>query len=339
MILRGVSIQKGTTPPKMSDDTMARFPVVPRTRVYEFHDPKKNPFDKWLQVDASYAPQIKKRLQYLENYRDMVIDRYADTPTTRAAETELRDAVVAHLTETYPQYFEKNDNSVHATPSGVTVNLDEADPLAAVAVLAAEDLLLMGPAEKNDKGTQIYRLDSGILAFPNGWSLRSFYKGDDEEERAISVNAARLGKSPAEIHRDVVPHYDAYFVDKVDQGFARLPAGHFMWRRNWGMQLNTKLFRHADMPDPDMDEFFNADGFYERGIIRSEHETFTKLRQSGAVVFGIKTYVWNLRDMLADDAARAALIEGYDNLTPEMVAYRSESMPILGDILKRYRIS
>lgn len=306
--------------------------------------------NSWLELDATYPDQIRQRFEILSRIPNWVIARH-DEPEVRAAEFELRDKVVSWLTTQHPQAFVREGDVVASKLTGMAVNVGPqgADPLAAVALLASEDMLLLVPEKDRITEELTYRLKSGVLLFPNGWSLRSHFNKREPshfrrnahnawtEARLESLAAARLGKSPAEIHAGRVSQYEKHYSGKVERMMAAMPADRVTWRRNWGPHFGSAMFRHPDH------EFENHPAspanLLRFGTIRSEHETFVKLPQSGAIVFGIKTYQWPVRAMFDDPLVFNALATAYDNLTPEMREYRAQSLPVLGELIEAKRKS
>lgn len=326
-------------------DDMERYTVVPRTVMINQWPDDLN----WILVDATYPRQIERRLELLGAHRAMVVDRLPGDDVA-AAEIELRDTVVDYLLTTYPQYFQREDNLVLSPLTGLAVDIgpDGADPMVALAVLASEDMLLLLPENHGDDEASHYVLKSGALLFPNDWSLRSHFKRAEPDRGDIkayeawtlagqkSRKAARLGKSPYEIHDGHVSHYMQHFAARVDLFFSKMEPGMRTWRRNWGMRLTDELFLHSDMPPAELPAL-SADNWATHGYLRSEHETFTKLPRSGAVVFTIKTYLWKMSDLVRSRKALDALFAANENLAPSMFEYRADSLPSFRDFLLRHR--
>ena len=343
IIVPGVEFEPKAVVPELvaalRDDHISRFKVVEKTLMLR----PLPPHEDWLVVDSTYPGQMQKRvelLQHFQNDRDWIIARES-SQKVRRAENELRERVVNYLTEIYPLYFERKGDMVSSPLTGITVDVSKkTDPRVVIMMLASEDMVLMCPAEKNAEGTRIHRLQSGVLAFPNGWSLRSkFVRPDnralwDEAERESLMNA-RLGKSTAEIHKNMVAHYDTYFAQAIDKAFAKMPVEIIKSRRNKGQTLMNELFLHADhVVAPKLPE--KAEDWVE-GNIRSEQETFVKLRKSKAIVFTIKTYLWPLADILKNEEAKQALFAGIKYMEanePLMVDYRRKTFPTLVQYLR-----
>jgi hypothetical protein len=326
-------------------DDMERYAAVPSTVMSNQWQDDLN----WLIVDRSYPAQIGRREELLLNKRSMVIDRLPGEDV-RAAELELRDTVADFILKTYPDYFKRDGNLVLSPLTGLAIDVgqDGADPLAAIALLASEDMLLLLPEKPGPDAEIVYRLKAGALLFPNGWALRSHFNQPEpelsqcaalEEWRAAkqkSLNAARLGKTPGEIHDGHVAHYMRHFASRVDMFFARMKPGQLTWRRNWAPRMSSQLFLHSDAPSVEALDL-TPENWAEHGYLRSEHETFTKLSGTGTLVFGIKTYLWKLSELVKNPVALKALLTANDNLAPQMFEYRAASLPTFRQFLERHR--
>jgi dimethylamine monooxygenase subunit A len=328
-------------------DDMERYTVVPKTvMINQWPDDLH-----WILVDATYPAQISRRLTLLTTHRGMVIDRLPGMEVT-AAEHELRDMVTDYLLSAFPQYFQREHDLIFSPLTGLAIDIgpDGADPLVAIALLASEDMLLLLPEPRGDTEQAHYVLKSGALLFPNDWSLSSHFSQPEPGSRypaareqwlaakRKSLKAARLGKSPYEIHEGHVSHYIETFAARVDLFFSRMEPGMRTWRRNWGMRLSDELFLHSDnlpenLPEP------TPDNWEQYGYLRSEHETFTKLPGSKAVVFTIKTFMWKLSELVKNPIALNALLEADANLAPLMFEYRADNFPTFRKFLQRHAMT
>lgn len=316
----------------LPDDHMVRFAPLPTFMSRPF-----GTGDKWLSLNSTYSSDMCERFNLISQKPDWVIDRLPGAEV-QDAEIELRDSVAGYMLSTYPEAFRRRGNVIESFASGVKVNLDEADPMAACAALASEDLVLLLPGEVSLDGKSIYRVKSGALLFPNGWSLSSQFSQKEppvrhvhkhaewEEARKQSLKDARLGASMSEIHEGGEVHqYLNHYAPRVEHFFNAMKPGSFYWRRNWSPHTNNRLHNHSDMPDdyPDMTARF----WRERGYLRVEQQTLNKLPVSGAIVFGIKTYHWPVRDIFNNPQAFEALVAANASLSPEMLKYRDHSLP------------
>jgi hypothetical protein len=339
------SIMDGALAKTLRADDMERFRAVPKTvMINQWQDDLE-----WIIVDRTYPAQMRRRHELLVSRREMVIDRLSGEKV-HAAEMELRDMVVDYVLQTYPQYFRRENNLILSPLPGLAIDVghDGADPLVATALLASEDMLLLLPEARGPDGETTYVLKAGALLFPNDWSLRSHFNQPEPAEQNAnameewqaakrkSLKAARLGKSPSEIHDGHVAHYMQHFASRVDLFFARMEPGMRTWRRNWGPRMTEELFLHSDAKPTGLPAY-TADNWAEHGYLRSEHETFIKLPKSGAIVFSIKTYLWKLSELVNCPAALNALLIADDNLTPTMFDYRADVLPTFREFLQRYQ--
>jgi hypothetical protein len=319
----------------LAKDHMIRYKAVPKTRIATVLPEGQ----KWLIIGQDYPAQMKERLQLLKQRAGYFIDRLPG-PEVAAAEIELRDAVVEYLVTNYRDYFYRNGRSVSCRLSGITIRLDEADPLVAIGLLAAEDMCLLMPSDTPDiTGEKNYRLSSGVLIQPSSWSLTSKFNETappDEALRQESLDAARLGKTSYEIHTGAVSHYAKYFAEKVERFYRNMNPGVHFWRRNWGPYRTGQFSLHFDLPRPERD-LQTPEDWRRHGYIRSEHEGFMKLPASQGVVFSIRTFLWKLSDIEKNPEALDALITAYDNLSPEMAEYRGDRLPSFGKYLDTVR--
>jgi hypothetical protein len=180
---------------------------------------------------------------------------------------------------------------------------DEADgdgnlhPIDAAARQVAEDLCLL---QQHDSTS--WRLTAGSVCFPSHWRLRD-----------------KLGLPLAAVHHPV-PDYAAELADKVDRFLDRLRAGRGVWRRNWTVHTEPDLFAPdiPPPPDPPIDAATAGDHLW----LRSERQTLTRLTDTGAIVFTIRTQQVPLKALEQHPTIRARLAEAVAAWPPHQVAYR-----------------
>ncbi len=178
---------------------------------------------------------------------------YRAAPASLPAQQELLKTVLAALDAGY-----KHRSGVVTRPDGVGVPL-AGSPIIAAARLVQEDLLLLDMA-----GEPV--LNAAVLCFPASWTL-------DEK-----FGAGLMG-----IH-GYVDEYDGDMAKRVERMFAAIRPDQPLWRANFLRYKSPELFqpRRAGESKP-----FSGQG----GYVRVERQTLRKLPDTGAVVFGIHTYV------------------------------------------------
>ncbi len=190
-------------------------------------------------------------------YRDQLISTRRDSVFRAKADSlpmqkELLETVIAALDSGYQK------GGVITRPDGVCIALD-GPPLLTAARLVQEDLLLMDMAAEP-------RLTAAVLCFPASWTL-------DE----------KFGAGLMDIH-GYVDEYTEEMAARVRRMFEAIRPDQPLWRANFLRYANPDLHQPrrvgADKPAP-----------VSGGYVRVERQTLRKLPRTGAVVFGIHTYV------------------------------------------------
>jgi hypothetical protein len=162
--------------------------------------------------------------------------------------------------------------------------------LTAVGRAVAEDLCILTPAEG------AYRLTAGILCFPNRWRLTE-----------------KIGGNVLAVHGPV-PDYSGQLSQAVDRFLARLKPERAYLRRNWGLSTSPELY--LPIPTPAVDPRSDAPMYFRR-----EDQSFLKLPETGAVIFGIRTTITPWQETPED--LRAQILETIDGLTAPWLDYKS----------------
>lgn len=214
----------------------------------------------WIEIDAAYRPQMAYRDQLIAERPDEVALALpeADEPVA-----ELTEMVVAHLAALPGGGFLPLTGSLRR-PDGVTV-IATGRP-GALGRFAQEDWLIL----QRSSDAAEYMLTAGNLCFPSHWRLED-----------------KLGKPLTPIH-DPVPGYGEDLARRVNRVFDALHADRPLQRLNWSVVeegelrlAGSRAERGRAGPGAPDEAFF----------LRVERQTLRRLPRSGAVVFGVKTYV------------------------------------------------
>ncbi|MEM9838065.1 MAG: DUF3445 domain-containing protein [Pseudomonadota bacterium] len=250
----------------------AELPFIPWTDPFLNRLPGLRPIDPvdWLVTDDAFAAQMAYRDALFSDARDTV---YKITDAGEAAARELMDLVVETVAsrEGYRQ-----DGDVVVRPDGVKVSMQSDAPLVVAARLVQEDVLILV-----DQGAE-HQLVGGVLCFPAFWSL-----------------AQKVGRSVFDTHQPV-DEYDNRMGDKVERVLRTLKVERPVMRANYLVYTNPDLHQPAEE---------GATRVVEPGrlrYIRVERQTLRRLPRTGAVVFGIHTYVVRASDL--DPHAYEALV-------------------------------
>lgn len=208
----------------------------------------------WIVTDAAFDRQMA--------YRDWLIaqrraDVLAETAAAAEAAGELLETLLAALADV-PDY--RIGQGAAVRPDGVTVPLERDDPMATVGRLAQEDFCLLLP----QSGEHV--LAAAVLCFPASWTL-----------------AEKIGRPMMRIHRPV-PDYDGDVGGRVQRMFDRMRPDAAMFR------ANALVYDDPDLHQPRGEA---APKVLQRAKrwVRVERQTLRKLPETGAIAFGIHTYL------------------------------------------------
>ena len=262
----------------------------------------------WFRIDGDYQGLIAQKKVLLQNYRDAVS---ATLPEGEAGAKELLETMADYLPRTFPDQFEKQGRILTNNLTGDVFDLDhlQDDPIRVAAQLVQEDLVLIHPDEEGH-----YRVTSGAVCFPSNWNLRE-----------------KLGKTIHETHDPVSTLNDSIGA-MVDRFLGRMNPDRRFWRINFLTVQNPALTQVPEHPDLGTDGFrYKRIGnrMVEDMLLRSEREVFTKLPNSGDILFSLKTYITPFKDLPPAMAGHvrdlienlpAGFVKGYKGWTPRQKA-------------------
>lgn len=206
----------------------------------------------------------------------------------REAAAELLDAVEAHLARHHPDHLAARAAEL---PAGLT-------PLDRAGRLVPEDWCLLDPPV----------LVGATLCFPNRWVL-----------------AEKLGRPLSEIHGPV-PGFAERIGRATDLAVARVEPGQPVTRWNWSIHDDARLHQpgHHHVPTAGRDLAGSGADVGALVVLRLERQTLVRLPRTGAVVFGIRTIVRTLDEVLAADPTVAArLAIALETMPDDLRAYKS----------------
>lgn len=216
----------------------------------------------WLLVDDAYADQMTLRDRLLAERRGAVVAM--DAAALPAAQ-ELLAMVRGALGQKGATYYR---------PDGVTVPVNEANPMASLCRMVAEDLCLL------EKRGDEHVLTAAALCFPAGWRL-----------------SQKLGRPMVAIHRPVA-RYDPDVARRVQ----RLMDG---LRRGIGLMRGTAHWSGSPLHNP-LSEEEKATPPGDTPHIRVERQCLFHLPETGAVVFSIHTSLVTPEALTPEQAAALA---------------------------------
>jgi hypothetical protein len=247
--------------------------------------------------DDQYSDQMAQRRLLLETRRDDVL---AVTPGSGAMRAEALSVLVTHLCADRAAWFSQRDDILTNHLTGETWALDrlDCDPLVVAGRLVVEDICLLAPAP-------CPLLAAAVLCFPSRWRL-----------------ADKIGQPLGAIHAPV-PDYGQALGGPVDRFLGLLKPGRLVARMNWSIHDDAALFQpEANHPPGQAITSSNAGALL---TVRIERQTLSRLPQTGAIMFTIRTYQHRLSLVAAVPGAAASLRAALAGLPDSVAAYKGIS--------------
>ncbi|KAI9932123.1 hypothetical protein ASPWEDRAFT_171752 [Aspergillus wentii DTO 134E9] len=256
---------------------MAPYPAQPikgRERYRVMMDMRRLDVVNWLTLDKNYTDEHQIRSQLLEHEREKVLQCL---PQSYNACLEALEEVVDFLCQRYSNMFERkqygDETTIHNKVTGETFVFgggnNQMDPLEIAVRLTMEDLSILMKNEDEE-----YYLAASASLFPVGWTVDK-----------------RIGWTISQLH-EPVPLWHQQVANSVSKFLARLTPTSSMERSNYFIEVKRPnedlletLYRPTTLsegnPDPSPGEI----------LIRRERQTFRRLPRTGAIVFGVKTFL------------------------------------------------
>ena len=241
----------------------------------------------WIELDGHLGAYLAEKDRLYADLPDKV---FVAEPETRAAQQEVLDLLVAHLTERFPQTYRLEGGRclIAGTDRAIDIVNPGDNPLIAASKLVQEDLILMRQGEDG------WRLAAGSLCFPSSWKLTE-----------------KFGLPIHHIH-DPVPGFGpgTRMAELIARMFDKLAV--LVERFNWSIQANGDLYhplsdRQRIARSAETHSTFADADAAGRAFIRVERQTLRKLPVSGDILFTIRIYLDPLAVLARhEDRARLA---------------------------------
>jgi dimethylamine monooxygenase subunit A len=220
-------------------------------------------------------------------------------PMSIAAAEELCTTLETHLHTYEPAHLELANKRIDRYQSGIDVG-SNIEPIVRAGLLTQEDWCILVQQSPEEP----LLLTTGTLCFPNRWRLSD-----------------KIGLPMLGIHIPV-PQYGEEVGAPTNSLLSRLTPDRPVWRMNWGIADNPALHQPTGHFDPNAGSRVLDVGVDV--VLRIERQTLIRLPNTGAVVFGIRSIVRTLNEVLHSDptvATRMAL--AIETLPEDMRAYKS----------------
>ncbi len=245
---------------------MSTSPYIPFENGHPGFKIALKPLDpaRWIEPDEGLGDRLTEKAHLDETAADEV---FRASPEADAAQRETLRLLSRYLLEHHPSFYWKDGSVIHLPTAKRCIDLSSGEPpLKLAGQLVDDDLCLM---MRDEDGR--WRLMAASLHFPSHWSL-----------------GEKFGKSMAEIHTPVPA-----FVEEMDKRVARifdnLRREQPVWRLNWSLHDEPGLHLPGPTGGP---RFAGVEGasLLAKAFLRVERQTLTKLPETGAILFTIKTY-------------------------------------------------
>ncbi|THC98291.1 hypothetical protein EYZ11_002224 [Aspergillus tanneri] len=262
---------------------MAPYPAQPikgRERYRVMMDVRKLDVQNWLTIDKNYMDEHQIRGQLLQQEKNKVLQCL---PESYEACLEALEEVVDFLCQRFSNMFERkksgDESTVYNKMTGETFVFGgqnrDVDPLEIAVRLTMEDLsILMKNADDE------YYLAASASLFPVGWTVQE-----------------RIGWTISRLHNPV-PLWHQQVANSVSKFLTRLTPSSPMERSNYFVEVkrpDEDLFEILYRPTTLSEE--NQDPSPQDIVIRRERQTFRRLLRTGAIVFGVKTFLTTLEEL------------------------------------------
>ncbi len=174
--------------------------------------------------------------------------------------------------------------------------------------LTQEDWVVM----EWDEDLQAYKLTAGVVYFPMRWSLNG-----------------KWNKGMPGIHKPV-KGFMKHLLTNVQSLFKAMTPAAPIWRANWAvfndlddiMDLYTPT-GHTSRNLVNQTSVFKGEATGKELTFRAEYQTLTKLPESKAIIFSIRTYQRFLEDFKRVPVKDSkGLIKAIENLDPDFYVYK-----------------
>ncbi len=228
--------------------------------------------ETWIEPDEYLHAHLEEKARLLrERYEDVV----AVEPGSEAAQQEVLDLIVEHVSRHFPDRYDVSDDRVRVLPDGPDHEHRtwEGPPLELAARLVQEDLCLM---RADDDG---HRLVAAVVCFPSSWSL-----------------AEKFGRPLSTIHAPV-PGLEGRMSAGIDRIFDNLKVDQPVWRLNWAIMNDAVLHHPARHSGEERHELDPGRDLGEQLFMRVERQTLRRLPASGNILFTIRIHVDQISEL------------------------------------------
>ena len=250
-------------------------------------------FAEWIQYEEDFADRIKEKEKLIVENGKQVLDAM---PDSLFVQQEFLNLVLENIHQYHADKFVVSDNEVEGKNNNKNYIIGnyENNPLELVSYLVADDYCLL------EEDGEDYKLVAASVCAPTWWTL-----------------AEKMGKPLASIHASITGLEEK--IGRLIRHFLQnLKVEDCYQRSNWF------LFSRPDFCvfpyDFDMYEEMiniNLNNIEDQLYLRSERQTFRRLKNTNAIAFGIKVYVEPIGIVKKHPAIAEDLMTALNTMTTE----------------------
>ena len=254
--------------------------------------------EDWIEPDDEFVSELAEKDCLLHERRDEVVQV---RPGSETAQGEVLELLVAHMARHHPGILIGDGDRITVRPIGRTYRLSQwrKAPIDLAGRLVQEDFCLMAP------GPEGYTLEAASLCFPSRWRL-----------------CEKMGQVMRVIH-DPVPGFDSRLAVPVDRFFSHLRVDRPVWRVNWSVNDDPRLFQPVRRQSATVDPEITEENAGSKLFIRCERQALHRLRRTGWILFTIKTHVDPVCTLEANPDAATALASALRDMPDAMRRYKN----------------
>jgi len=222
---------------------------------------------EWIQYEDDFTERLIQKSKLIKELGREVLDAL---PSSNATQKEFLKLLLEHIQLHHRDTFTVSENGVLNRINKKFYSIDNFsnNPLELVSYLAADDFCLL----EEDGGD--YKLVAASVCAPTWWSLQE-----------------KMGEPLVSIHKPIL-NLEEKIGRMIRHFLKNLKVNECYQRSNWFLFASKEL---CVFPNS-FDFYSEMNGIDEGNIetslyLRSERQTFRKLKNSNAIVFGIKVYV------------------------------------------------
>jgi len=217
--------------------------------------------DDWLFDPADLGVFHRHKLVLAETMPDGC---QGATATSGPAQAEFHDFLLQHLLAHPSLGYSRNGSLLVHEAAGLSWQIERRE-LWPASLWIPEDICLMEETDDH------YRLTAASVCSPSNWLL-----------------SEKIGQTVDRIHGPV-PDYDAVLGTRVNRFLQGLRSERVMLRYNWSIQQGNELYWRSNGSDIEENP---AQKYW-----RIERQTFLRLPETGAIVFGIRIFLHSFESL------------------------------------------